>query len=215
MTRSPHPCLTLPVFCLLALVSTGAPTISRVAWASLSNWNFVAPSLDVHGTGMSDVSVCALVAESTNREYPLELQETTGTRVRAKLPSPTPAKMLIPVGQYHVKLGIPGQTVVSTAVIRVGGPAVTEFTLSSVQSLVRLEFKGTMLKTATRGYLRSDQGEVFGPWKSVEAADSGEALVGIWNSVPVGSYDVILKNADNITLWISPTKFRVFANPTR
>lgn len=163
---------------------------------------------------MAGVSVCALVAEGTNREYPLELEEKTGTRVRARLPAPSPTKMLIPVGRYRVMVGDPGQTVMSRGTIEVTGTSVTEFTSSAVQTLVRIEFKGTSLNRATRGLLRSDQGEVYGPWKSFEAASS-EALTGIWNSVPVGQYEVILKSSDNITLWISPTKFRVFANPTR
>jgi hypothetical protein len=207
--------LTLPWFGLLAVISPATPTIGRVEWALFITSNFASPSLYVYGTAMSGVSVCALVAEGTNREYPLELEEKSGTRVRAKLPAPSPSEMLIPVGRYRVKVGVPGQTVVSPNMIQVTGTSVAEFTSSSVQSLVRIEFKGTSLKHATRGLLRSDQGEVYGPWKSFEAADSSETLTAVWNSVPAGSYDVILKSSDNITLWISPTKFRVFANPTR
>ena len=51
-------------------------------------------------------------------------------------------------------------------------------------------------------------------WKSVRVIKTGSKYV-MWDAVPVGLYDIFLLNAAGVPIWKSPTKFRVFANPTR
>ena len=199
----------------LTVAGAQAPTITSVGWLNV-NINVVDGGINVVGSNLSGVSVCKLVSTSTNLEYDLDLVRMTATTALVKLRKVSIARPPIPPGNYRVRLGTPGNTVLSAATLTVAGLTLTDFTASSVQSPFPVaEFFGVTLpfSSIVGALLRDDAGN---EWRAVEVIhdpNHGQHYIAKWLPVPVGQYDIFLLGPADVPLWKSPTKFRVFANP--
>lgn len=212
-----HRFLAVSLLSLSTLTVAGAqaPTITSVAWLGV-NINAVDGGINVVGSNLAGVSVCKLVSGATNLEYDLDLVRTTATTALVKLRKVSIARPPIPPGVYRLRLGAPGNTVLSAATLTVAGLTVTDFTASSVQSPNPVaEFFGVALpfSSIAGALLRDDAGN---EWRALEVhqdPNRGGHYLARWSPVPVGLYDLFLLGLSDVPLWKSPTKFRVFANP--
>lgn len=198
----------------LTVVDAQAPTVTSMSWGGVSA-NVSGAGFTVTGRNLSNLSVAKLVSTETNVEYDLDLVRMTATTAVVRLRAVSIARPPMPQGVYRLRLGAPGNTALSAGTITVSGLRVADFTASSSQSPLLIDFFGlTGAPSTPQGALLRD--EAGNEWRAAQISQDPSRLqhwMSRWSPVPVGLYDVFLLGNADLPLWKSPTKFRVFANP--
>lgn len=211
-----HRFLAVSLLSLSTLTVAGAqtPTVTSMAWGGV-NANVSGAAFTVTGRNLSNLSIAKLVSTETNVEYDLDLASMTATTAVVRLREVSIARPPIPPGVYRLRLGAPGNTALSVGTITVSGLRVADFTASSIQSPLLIDFFGlTGAPSTPQGALLRD--EAGNEWRTAQIGQDPnrrQHWMSRWSPVPVGLYDLFLLGNADLPLWKSPTKFRVFANP--